>query len=109
MGKKKEGEKKEKPLQKMTAKELRELALTLEVIVGVHAMNKNELISAIKEVKGIVEEETKKKSVDVRSLKVKIRDLKGKREQAKEAGNVKLADAFRRRISNLKKRTRRAA
>ena len=44
MGKQKEKEKKEKPLDKMTAKELRELALTLEGIVGVHAMNKNELI-----------------------------------------------------------------
>ena len=56
MGKKKEKEKKEKPLEKMTAKELRELALTLEGIVGVHAMNKNELIAAVKEAKGIVEE-----------------------------------------------------
>ena len=55
MGKKKEKEKKEKPLAKMTAKELRELALTLEGIVGVHAMNKNELIAAVKEAKGIVE------------------------------------------------------
>ena len=49
-------EKKEKPLDKLTAKDLRELALTLEGIVGVHAMNKNELIAAIKEAKGIVDE-----------------------------------------------------
>ena len=109
MGKKKEREKKEKPLEKMTAKELRELALTLEVIVGVHAMNKNELIDAVKEVKGIVDEKGQKKSVDVRSLKVKISELKDKRGQAKEAGNSNLADAYRRRISNLKKKTRRAA
>jgi hypothetical protein len=109
MGKKKEREKKEKPLEKMTAKELRELALTLEGIVGVHAMNKNELIAAVKEVKGIVDEKGQKKSVDVRSLKVKLRELKDKRVQAKEAGKNNLADAFRRRISNMKKRTRRAA
>jgi hypothetical protein len=111
MGKKKEKEKKEKPLDKMTAKELRELALTLEGIVGVHVMNKNELIAAVKEAKGIVEEKKvgAKAEVDVRSLKVKIKGLKEKRSAAKEAGDNKLADAFRRRISNLKKKTRRAA
>lgn len=108
MGKKKEQEKKEKPLDKMTAKELRELALTLEGIVGVHAMNKNELISAIKEVRGIVEEKSKK-AIDVRAIKAKIEELQGKKTQAKESGNTKLVDAFRRRISTLKKKTRRAA
>lgn len=109
MGKKKEKQVKEKPLDKMTAKELRELALTLEGIVGVHAMNKAELIAAIKQAKGIVDQTTKQKTVDVRSLKAKIRELRRKRDEAKEAGNTKLVDAFRRRISNLKKKTRRAA
>ena len=109
MGKKKEKETKEKPLDRMTAKELREMALALGGITGVHAMNKNELISAIKELKGIVDEKTKKAGVDVRELKVAIKALKAKRLQAKEADNNKLADAFRRRISNLKKKTRRAA
>lgn len=109
MGKKKDQEKKEKPFEKMTAKELRELALGLEGIVGVHAMNKNELIAAIKETKGIVEEKTKKSTVDVRALKAKIHELQEKKQAAKEAGNKKLADAFRRRVSNLKKKTRRAA
>jgi hypothetical protein len=110
MGKDKEKEKKEKPLDKMTAKELREVALTLEGIVGVHAMNKSELIAAIKEVKGIVEErKATKTEFDVRALKTKIKELKDKRSLAKEAGNNRLADALRRRISNLKKKTRRAA
>ena len=53
MGKKEKKEKKEKPLDRMTAKELREHALTLGEIVGVHGMNKEELIAAIKEIKGI--------------------------------------------------------
>lgn len=109
MGKKKEKQVKEKPLDKMTAKELREMALGLEGIVGVHAMNKAELIAAIKQAKGIVDQTTKQKAVDVRALKAKIRELRRKRDEAKEAGNTKLADAFRRRISNLKKKTRRAA
>lgn len=108
MGKKKDQVKKEKPLEKMTAKELRELALTLEGIVGVHAMNKSELISAIKGVRGIVEEKSKK-AVDVRAIKTRIGELKEKRTAAEEAGNKKLADSLRRRISNLKKKTRRAA
>jgi|SRR5208337_414567 len=106
---KKEKEKKEKPLDRMTAKELRDLALTTGGIVGVHAMNKAELIAAIKEERGIVDEKGKKKDVDVRSLKAKIRELKDKREKAAGDGKKKLADSFRRRISNLKKKTRRAA
>ncbi|HIJ76759.1 MAG TPA: transcription termination factor Rho [Deltaproteobacteria bacterium] len=106
---KKEKEKKEKPLDKMTAKELRELAMTTGAVVGVHAMNKAELIAAIKEERGIVDEKGKKKATDVRDLKAKIKDLQDKRQKAVEDGRFKLADSFRRRISNLKKKTRRAA
>ncbi|SPJ15208.1 conserved hypothetical protein [Syntrophobacter sp. SbD2] len=106
---KKEKEKKEKPLDKMTAKELRELAMTTGAVVGVHAMNKAELIAAIKEERGIVDEKGKKKATDVRALKAKIKDLQDKRQKAVEEGRSKLADSFRRRISNLKKKTRRAA
>lgn len=105
---KKEKEKKEKPFDKMTAKELRELAISTGEAVGVHAMNKAELIAAIKEARGIVEEK-KKKGTDVRALKEKAKALRDKHQQAEEAGNRKLADSFRRRISNLKKKTRRAA
>jgi hypothetical protein len=104
----KEKEKKEKSLDKMTAKELREHALTLQGIMGVHAMNKAELIAAIKEAKGIVEEKTKKTDADVRSLKLKIAELKEKLAQARAGEDRKIADSFRRRISNLKKKTRRA-
>lgn len=110
MGKKKEKEKKEKPLDKMTAKELRELGLSLGSIVGVHGMNKLELVAAIKEARGIVDQGgTGKAGIDVRSIKAKIKELKVKRMDAKEAGNNKMVDALRRRISNLKKRTRRVA
>jgi hypothetical protein len=106
---KKEKEKKEKPLDKMTAKELRELCLAAGDVVGVHGMNKAELIAAIKEARGIVDEKGKKKGVDLRELKVKIASLREKREKAVEDGNEKLANSFRHRISNLKKKTRRAA
>ncbi|MGC8491585.1 MAG: transcription termination factor Rho [Syntrophobacteraceae bacterium] len=106
---KKEKEKKEKPLDKMTAKELRELALSIGGIVGVHGMNKAELVGAIKEERGIVDDQGKKKSFDVRQLKAKIEETREKHLKALEEGKTKLADSFRRRISNLKKKTRRAA
>ena len=53
-------EKKEKPLEKLTAKELREMALAIGGIFGVHAMKKDELIAAIRKSKGLPEEEGKK-------------------------------------------------
>ena len=56
MAKKERKEKKEKPLDKMTATELRKYAMDLGEISGVHGMNKEELLSAIKEVKGIKDE-----------------------------------------------------
>lgn len=101
---------KEKPLEKMTAKELREMALGIEGIVGVHSMNKPELISAIKEAKGIVDD--KARAVDsgtIRETKGKIRALKAQREQARSDGDKKKVDVMRRRISRLKKKTRRMA
>lgn len=100
---------KEKPFEKMTAKELREVALGLSGISGVHGMNKDELISAIKKAKGIKEEEGAKKDSSIRELKQKIKVLKGKRSDALAADEAKQATNLRRRISRLKKRCRRAA
>jgi len=77
MAKKERKDKKEKPLEKMTATELRKYALELGEIHGVHGMNKEELLAAIKKVKGIVDEGKKKeKPVTVRELKKKIKELK---------------------------------
>ena len=109
MAKKEKKEKKEKPLDKMTAKELREMALLLEGIVGVHAMNKSELIAAVKEAQGVEDEKKRDKSVDVRSIKKKIRELRSQRETVREAGEKDKVQMLRRRISRLKKKTRRAA
>ena len=44
---------KDKPLEKMTVKDLKEIAKEIPEISGVHGMKKDELIVAIKEVKGI--------------------------------------------------------
>ncbi len=112
-------EKKEKPLEKMTAKELREMALGLPGVHGVHAMKKEELIAAIRAAKGIPEPEgpkekvvkTKKEKVvlTIAELKQKVKELRAKREELLQQKNWRMAEILRKRISRLKKRTRRAA
>jgi hypothetical protein len=109
MAKKEKKEKKEKPLDRMTAKELREVALTISEMTGVHGMNKAELLAGIKEARGIVEEKGKKSDVSVREIKKKIQGLKALRAEAAETKDKAKADMLRRRISRLKKKTRRAA
>jgi hypothetical protein len=108
MGDKKK-EVKEKPLEKMTATELREVGKQLPEITGVHGMNKPELISAIKKARGIEEDTKKTSSASVREIKNKIKKLRGKRMVALEGNDNKMAKIYRRRITRLKKRTRRAA
>jgi len=101
---------KEKPLEKMTAKELREMALGMQGIVGVHGMNKTELVAAIKEVRGIKDDRTKKGDVGaIRELKKKIKDLRKAAAAAREAGEAKKFAIARKRVSRLKKKTRRLA
>ena len=107
-GKKKEV--KEKPLEKMTAKELRELAMEIPDITGAHGMNKAELIEEIKRSRGIEDTAGPRKGrKDVREIKKKIRELKAKREEAMAGDDKKAAQILRRKISRLKKKTRQAA
>ncbi len=111
MAKKERKEKKEKPLDKMTATELRKYALDLGGITGVHGMNKEELLAAIKKVKGIVDEGKKAvKQVNMRELKAKIKELREQKLAALDAGDdSKKIKIMRRKINRLKKRTRKAA
>jgi hypothetical protein len=112
-------EKKEKPLEKLTAKELREMALGMQGIQGVHAMKKEELITAIRLAKGITEPEPKKEKhvfvkkekviLTVAQLKGKVREMRLKKDEALQKKNWRIAAILRRRISRLKKRTRHAA
>ena len=112
-------EKKEKPLERLTAKELREMAMGLPGLQGVHAMKKDELIAAIRIAKGIPEAEGKKeKPVFVKKekvtftraeLKKKVRDLRAKREEALQKQDWKAAMILKKKISRTKKLTRRVA
>ncbi len=109
MGKKEKKEKKEKPLDRMTAKELRETALKIPEISGVHGMNKAELVTAIKKARGIVDVKNKRSDVSMREIKKKIQVLKAQKAEAYENENKAKARILRRRVSRLKKKTRRAA
>ncbi|MCG2830249.1 MAG: transcription termination factor Rho, partial [Desulfobacteraceae bacterium] len=105
MGSKKK-EAKEKPMEKMTAKELREVAIEIPEVTGVHGMNKAELINAIKLSKGIEIKSVKKTDSKVREIKKKIKELKAKREPLLESNDNKMAAIYKRRIIRLKKKTR---
>ncbi len=106
-GKKKEA--KEKPLEKMTIKDLREIAKETSEIIGIHGMNKTELLIEIKAARGIVDAPGKKVDSAVRDVKKKISTLRLEQEKAFKADDKKKAAMYRRRISRLKKKTRRAA
>jgi hypothetical protein len=115
----------EKSLEKMTVKALREIGKEIPEITGVHGMKKEELIVAIKEAGGIKDEpvqetkdepvqETKDKSakkqdISVSDLKKKIGATKAQRRAAIEAKDKKMATIYKRRISRLKKKSRKAA
>lgn len=108
MGKKKK-EAAEKPLEKMTATELREMAKDLPDITGAHGMNKPELVAAIKKAKGIEDKKPRKSRGSIREIKKKIRFLRSKQEKAAQTKDKEKAAIFRRRISRLKKISRRVA
>lgn len=100
---------KEKPLEKMTAPELREIAKEIAGITGVHAMNKGELVQVIRKARGITGDTQRRPRASLRDIKQKIRRLREVRAEAAAAQDKKMADMYRRRISRLKKKTRRAA
>ena len=99
----------EKPLEKMTVKVLREIAKDIPEIVGAHGMKKEELIVAIQETKGVKVVPVKKIDSNIAVLKQKIKALKVQRQTALEARDKKMATIYKRRISRLKKKTRRKA
>jgi len=98
-----------KPLDKMTVKELREVAIEMPEITGVHGMNKAELLATIKEAKGISDEPVHKPSATVSEIKIRIKEFKQKRKSALQENDAKMAMIYRRRISRMKKKSRRVA
>ena len=82
---------KEKPLDKMTVKELRDL------------------VSAIKKLRGIQEDSSGKSDATVREIKKKMRELKIVQASAVSEENLRMARIYKKKIVRLKKLTRRAA
>jgi len=131
----KKAEATEKPLEKMTVKALREIAKEIPEITGVHGMKKEELLVAINEVRGVkaqtveaepVEAETgkaetvkadrsikgkpvKKAGSPTGEIKQQIKALKAQRQAALGARDKKMATVYKRRISRLKKQSRKSA
>lgn len=98
-----------KPLDKMTAKELRELTIEkIPQITGASGMDKASLLSAIKELLGLEDAEggVSPYKDQIRSLK---KEIKGLRTEKAETDSRKERDIMRRKINRLKKRTRRLA
>jgi len=108
MGQKKEQKQdKQKPLERWTIKELREEALTIPNVQGVHGMNKEEIIAALREVKGLSAPDTKKPTQSVREVKAKVCELRKLKDNERSEGASKLRlRVLRRKISRLKKKTR---
>ncbi len=113
---------KEKPLDKMTVKDLREIAVEIPDLTGVHAMKKDELLKVINEARGIKEEapiekskekvskkKVSKQEVSVKELKQKVVRFKEEKGTARKAKDRKRVDLLRRRINRLKKQTRKLA
>jgi len=110
MAKKERKEKKEKPLDKMTATELRKYALEMGEIQGVHGLNKEELLRAIKKLKGIKELSKAAKAVNVRELKGMVQAVRAQKLEAIAGGaSRKQIDILRKKANRLKKRTRKSA
>ncbi|RLB15169.1 MAG: transcription termination factor Rho [Deltaproteobacteria bacterium] len=101
----------------MTAKELREIAMEIPGVSGVHAMKKDELLAVVKEARGIKDEAPQKKKIvktakkvyTVKELKAKIALLKEDKEKAREAKDKTRVEVLRRRINRMKKLTRKVA
>ena len=103
-------------LEKLTIKELREIAAEIPHEKAIHDMKKEELVAFIKEARGIKDEAPVKKKKHVPKikmtkpeLKAKIRELKVLRWQALESNENKKAVMLRQQISQLKKKSRRIA
>ncbi len=95
-------------LEHMTAKRLRDLALDLKEISGIHGMKKDELMEAIFALRG-VEEAEGVSAVDKGAIKQEIRQLKGLRTSALEAGDSIELKRVRNRIKRLKRTLRKVS
>lgn len=103
-----------KHLEKLTVKELREIAAEIPHERAIVDMKKEELVAFIKEFRGIKDKAPAKKKKHVAKikmtkpeLKAKIRELKTLKGEALESGENNKVVFLRYKISQLKKKSRR--
>lgn len=106
----------EKHLEKLTIKELRDIAAEIPHEKAVHDMKKEELVAFIREARGIKDETPVRKKKHIGKikmtkpeLKAKIRELKALRLQALDSKESKKVSWLRHQINQLKKKSRRLA
>jgi len=112
----------EKDLEKLTVKELREMAKEIPDATGLSSMKKDELIALLKGAPGATSapaaSETKKAASPQKAKKPgkklsTIKDFKDAiaslREEKQQSASKKEAGTIRRRMNRLRKRTRKAA
>ncbi len=101
-----------KPLDKMTAKELRQLCIDkIPQISGASTMSKEELLKSIKEVLGMAQDETGRSGAykeQIKNMKARIKELQAQKTQLPKSRR-KERDALRKKIHDLKRHTRRMA
>jgi len=96
-----------KPLDKMTAKELRDLIINqLPMIQGASGMDKDALVAAIKEVLGITDEKGAPNPYKAQILNIKAQIKEMRVKKAAEGTTRKEKDILRRKVNRLKKRSR---
>jgi hypothetical protein len=91
-------------LLKMTVLKLREEALKIEGISGVHGMNKQQLLDVLFDQFGIPRDVKARK--DNTELKKAIKGYRAKQPEARAAGDKKKAKKIQRKIHALKRQTR---
>lgn len=100
-------------LDKLTGPELKEIALKIEGLTGVHAMKKDELLTVIKKARGIPDEPSAKKAggkvSSIADLKQTVKTLKEQKREAQQNKDAKRVNILRRRINRMKKRTKKTA
>ncbi len=99
----------QKPLEKMTAKELRQMVMEkIPQITGASGMSKEELLSNIKEFFDLTDEEGKVSPYQeqITATKRQIRELRAQKQSMTDASR-KERDKVRKKIKRLKRRTRR--
>jgi len=101
---------KDKNIDKMTAIELREIAKKIPGVSGVHAMKKDQLLDVVKNFLGLKEKKAPKQGKErISDLKKKIVQLKEERHRALKSKDKSTATILKRKISRLKKLTRKLA